>query len=769
MKGLATRRELLLGTALVGVSLNIGQVEPASGQIAPAATLTVCGSGGAQYTTIHSALRAAAGDYSRPYDVRITCGGTYDEVPGRIDFNGTLEATAPGVMVQDTLAAGAQYYFAVGTMTTPWPGSQLTMKGFHIDGLVRCPDGTVACKTRRCVQIQSTGRVTFDSMDFTNCQDGVLGADWTPGLGYKSGLTIFSGNRFNNNCSPNGPSHSIYINAGTVVVGGTIDVGGTPVVAQPNVFGECNVGYNVKSRALRTIVDNNTFVQNFTVASSAAIDDSNGGLLEVVGNTMTYGPQTGKRQPAYGILLGGLLGQNIPASYKIDRNTMTLSGVAVPFTPVSSLDNNSNVLVTNNRLPPRSALRGGLIIDGQGSIGAGNTYANGARVTPVVQNIAWDSTTLLADYRGTATPHDIAVGQPEKTVRGGNGLLTVSVNASTDAVIGGPGGINLHQERDGNNVWVWTDRASISNNVTLTKGFQTFDYGANDVLTVPGFPCRKSAINVLAGHTTLRFESPTEATTCQAFIYNGATLTVHEANAYNAFQVYPGGSLSIDGTVRREAVSETDGRVSVSVNVQTDTAGRTPFVFSVNDGAVEGDTWVTAHSGTIAAIRGWRMTTFEDDPAHIPTITLSGPISQTYFIDAASGGVIFAGDNKVEVGGSGRARGPAPRPITYHIQGSAAGSTINAEFSPVSVYLDGPGHAKVGQANKSAQPARLEVDADGSGSVEITSPWRNGTDVAVLRGVAIASQGRVGSNYVVGFTNGGTVQFDHTGTVTFRR
>jgi hypothetical protein len=163
------------------------------------------------------------------------------------------------------------------------------------------------------------------------------------------------------------------------------------------------------------------------------------------------------------------------------------------------------------------------------------------------------------------------------------------------------------------------------------------------------------------------------------------------------------------------------------------------------------------------------MTTFEDAPSHIPTITLAATTGETYFIEAVGGGTIFAGNNKVEVGGNRRARGPAPRPIAYHVQSSEAGSAVRAVFSPISVYLDGPGRVNVDRADRSPQPTRVEVDANGSGFVEITNPWRNGIDVAVLNGVTIASQGRVGANYVVGFTNGGSVQFDNTAAVSFRR
>jgi hypothetical protein len=244
---------------------------------------------------------------------------------------------------------------------------------------------------------------------------------------------------------------------------------------------------------------------------------------------------------------------------------------------------------------------------------------------------------------------------------------------------------------------------------------------------------------------------------------------VHEANARNSFNVYPGGSLRIDGTVEREAVSETNGRVSVSVNVRTGELGPKPFAFSVIDGAVEGDTWLIARAGAVEAINGWRMTTFEDAPSHIPTIRLSATTAETYLIDAIGGGTIFAGNNKVEIGGNGRDRGPAPRPIAYHVQSSQTGSAVRAAFSPLSVYLDGPGRVKVDRANRSAQPTHIEVDANGNGFVEISNQWRNGIDVAVLNGVTIASQGRVGANYVVGFTNGGSVQFDNSAAVSFRR
>jgi len=762
------KKELLLGTALIGVSLNAGLVESADAQVAPATTLTVCHSGGGQFATIHEALRAIAGDYSRPYDVQI-CPGTYPEAPGRIDFNGTIEGMGrvpDDVLVQDTQAAGTQYYFAVGTESSPYPGETMTVKDFHVDGTVFCHNGSPSCKAARCFQLQSAGLVQFDNMHITDCQDGILGNTWSPPDG--SGIVIISGSKFNNNCSDAGPSHSIYINLGTVDVGGTITVNGTAIAAQPNTFGECNYGYNVKLRPFLGIVEHNNFVQNFTVASSAAIDDSEGGTLVVRGNTMTFGPQTGQNnQPPQAILLGGILGKNIPASYTIDHNSIVLSGVTKRFVPISSIDNNPDVVVTNNTFPPRSALGPHGILQGQGTIGAGNIYADGSAVSRAVQDSAFDDTTLLADYRGTSWPHNVSVPFPTKTVWGGNGKLTVS--APGYAVIGGPGGVDITRGA----LWVWTNPASISNRLALSAGFQTFDYGANDRITVSGRACgHGNPINVLGGSTTLSFASTTQTPACAARVYQGATLTAHDSgatgsNSGNSYLAYKGSSLHVDGTAGHDNVDETDASVVVNglTIVPSGTAAPQAFTFSIRGGWINSGPKVVASGGKIRAVDGWQFVTYDAGPTDIPTITLNGTTGAHYTIKAAGGAVVYAGDNKVDIGGSGRGRGPAPEPVTYLVQSSASGSVVDSGFGRLNVYLDGSGTVKVSRANRSAQPIYLEIDSNSSGSVEISNPWRRTVDVCHLNGATIARQGALGSNYVVRLTNGGTVQFDRTSSV----
>lgn len=704
--------------------------------IPPMTVVTVCPIGG-RYPTIHDATRAIAGDYSQLYDVQI-CKGTYNEAPGKLDFNGVIEgmgASQDDVLVQLPTAAGAasQYYFAVGTQITPYPGSNLIFRNFHVDGTVPCKNGTLACKAPRAVQIQSADNVRFENMHFTDNQDDILGNPWTPADGIGT-VTVVNSN-LEKGCSPNGPSHHIYVNFGVLDV-------------ENNTFGPCAYGYPVKSRSFRTIVNHDIFTLNMAntgVPASGAVDISEGGTATITYNTLAFGPLTGTDgQPAQAFLLGGTLGRNLPASYVLDHNIVALPGVTHAFTVVSNLDQNQAVSITNTVLPAKSALRA--VLQGQGTIGPGNTYADGSAVTEVTQNTEFFSYGLFADYRSTSTPLTVAAPFANKTIWAGDAMLTVT--SSGGAVIGGPGGVNIGP---GAVQFVWTDPASQSNVLHDLTYFQEIStYGQNDTVSVAG-PCKVAPVNVFAGTTTFSHSViPTPAPFCQLRVYNGATLVDHTAaGEADTLWVYKGGTALIDGpgAYYAGALAESDAII------QATGLGSPAYTFTIQGG------WVGGGYRT----GSYNFTGYDAGPDNLPTFTLGATTSEPYVLSLRGGGVVYAGVNKVSIAGNTRSKGPTISQITYHVQSSVVGSAVNGQFGPVKVVLDGSGVVKASRANNSAQPITIDV-AGGSGSVEVAQSWRPTVDACHLNGAAIASQGAVGANYVIHLSTGGTLQFDATKT-----
>lgn len=746
--------------------------------------ITVCGTGGAQYTALNAAANSIADDYSRVYDMQI-CPGTYTSGM-HVAFNGTVEGmgtTADAVVLQ-TNCGSCQYYMGLGDIAAPYPGITLTVRNMAINGAVSA--GSPA-KAPRCVQVISGAELMFVNMHLENCQDGIL--ENYLAVPYGGNRFILSGSTFDNNCSGSGPSHGIYINTGTVVVGPparavagiapapglAIFAGGT-VSVQPNTFHECNIGYNVKLRPYYALVDGNNFVQNFTLSSSGAIDIPEGGVSEVIGNTMTFGPQTGQNNnPPQAVLLGGTYGKNLPENLYVSGNTMVLSGVTKPFTPVASLTNNTSLVVVGNTFPLASALGGNGVLEGQGTIGTGNVYADSTPVPTAVQNSFADSTTQQVDYRGVSGPQSAVMSANDKTVWGGNGVLTVTPStgaAVNDWVIGGPGGLNVTQA-DNPALFVWTDPASVNNNITLANSWNMFSFGANDQVYLTGKGCGGGApINSLAGTVTVNWLAPTTGSNCNNHDYSNMVIhglsTSTNTIGYSV-NVHPGASLTVDGSIFDVTLSEASGHIAVNnVTIVPTTTAFAAQEFSVTafGGQLQMGPDLTIANGVASAINGWWIITYENGPVNEATIVAGG--SGSNFImtgkgNATGGAVIYPGNNKFTTAGGTRSLGPPASPITYHVQASLAGTAIGAAFGAFNVYLDGPGVAAVQRANAQNQSDYVEIDPGGSGTVTIQQPWRAALDKCGLGG-GVTQTGSIvaGGTTTLSFSTGGKAVFQGT-------
>ena len=854
------RNELLMGASVLAlIELNSGYVEAQTPTV-----ITVCGTGGAQQTDLRTAIRSIVDDYSKPYDVQVTCAGAYPD-SGQAAWNGTLEAIVSGVTILENCPA-CQFYLGVGDELAPAPGAIMLVKNITIDGATT---GNPP-KTARCVQLVSANYVRFEGDTFENCQDGVLANRWALYAQAGYGVVVFSGNTFNNNCSSNGPSHAIYIAEGFLDVGGTMAVpgsivstgsltvgqtiipgdsvvaggsfsatgsivgkelivssvssgtlypgavisgtsisantviitqatGGTVggagkyyitnsqtigsetvtgsnpkellITASPNHFGECNLGYNTKARThTEAIVANNEYVQNFTVVTSAAVQAPQGGTVAVVGNTVTLGPLTGTgaATPPDAFISGGIEGFNTPATYIYADNTVVASGTTKKLTMVENLQSQAlDLMFQGNTIPPTGSLIAQGIIEGLGTVGAGNV-AGTIAVTPTIENtLFYFFTNLNADYRGTSGPKS-ATMSTDQTVWGGNGVLTAQANPPNEgyATIGGPGGLVWNAGTHDGQLWYITDANSPMDSVGVASPINFFLHGANEVLNITNN--YNGQMTIFQG-SSVTMNMLNQTKNPQGFIANmGGVLVYHGAASFGqnsdiAMEMWPGGTINVDGQTGHLGIDYNSATINFnSTIVPSGTGVAVPFNFQVTGGVINASATVTAGSGTLTAINGFALATFDDTPGEIATITLKDSSPQNYFIPAVGGATVYAGVDKVTLSGSGRSLGPPPVPLVYHVQSSAAGSTISSNTAAFSIYLDGHGVVTAGRLNNQNQSDYLEVDPGGSGTVTIQQPWRTIDKCGLGGGVTQTSSIVAGGTTTLGFSTGGKAVFQGT-------
>lgn len=739
------------------------------------------------------ATNSIANDYSKPYDVQVYPGvyGT----PHKIDFNGTLEGmgtiasgitlgngtvvstTAPGVIIQQYSGQVGQAMMIVGTTNSPYPGANLIFKNIEFDGTIT--SGSSAGKKQpACVQMQAIGAIQVQGMAFINCQMGIFGDPWTPTDG--SGVLLISGNVFQNNCSNASPDHSIYESTGTLAVGTvTVSMNGVNVTGTPNIFGECSIGYNTKSRALHTYVEGNLYYQNFVCPSSGAVDIPESSTALVSGNTVTLGPLTGgtcsgvttTREFAR---IGGTLGSYNPSNWTFQGNTIISQGATVPINGVTNLQNlPGSLTLTGNKFPLASQTASPLI--GIGTIAAGNIYADGSTITPNVNNLTIQGYPVLADYRGVGGPQ--TANPAGQTVWGGNGLLTSTYTSTTGGMIaGGPGGINLTFPHGGNSLWAWTGINS-SNTINIVNGnLQIFTFGTNDQVgigTIPGsgsLCSSKDPIMGLAGTVTVTINThngTTGSSVCDMKVENGATMNLisdywASTNVGQFIEEWPGATVTMSGKDVRPSIEGTNSTF-ITNNLSLISSTNT-MMFS---GTISGGGWISGPaavcctSGTITAINGWNDNSYESSSG-APVVTRNDPVSIAYACGCTGGGTIYAGIDKATVTGSTRALGPQPRQVALHVQSAAAGSSINGYNSPVAIYLDGPGTATATTNSNSQAPTYVEIDINGTGSIEVLQPWSISQGDSCHLGAGVTQVGSIhsGGADTLTFSNGGTAKFD---------
>lgn len=571
--------------------------------------------------------------------------------------------------------------------------------------------------------------------------------------------------------------------AGQTIAPGTTITGSYPklllVDAIGNQFGSMLAGYALKMRAgVFAVAENNTFVLNYNsaVVGSGAIDETEGATGFIINNTVSLGPYTGtSANPAYAFLTGNTEGLNVPDSYLFAGDTVIAQGTSVLLTVISSQTESSAINIVNGTYPNPTQLAAYGLIQGLGTVGPGNFYASGTAIpqSVVLDNFYGLEYSASYDYRGTGTPKTLAIPNGY-AAWGGNGLFTASpatAGGNYIAALGGPGGLTWNAGTLGAYYFILTDAGATD---TVNEGAASawaMLLSGSDTINFTGSGCANGGnnVNVMPGAAVTVNESALVSDP-ECLFYVQGHLNLQYAGGFGTgfgspITFWPGSTINATGTISGingggiSSWQGTGGDIAANLFTVGGSFGTGQnYVFDI-----DGGTEITGPKNLNVGA-WWIINTYEDAPSVVPIVTLGGTIAQVYSIAAQGGGTFYAGDNLIDITGSGRDQGPYPIPISVHVQNAESGSYLNLSGpgGPINVYDDGPGDLKVAQGKQltnSTAPFYLELDANAGGTVLIASgSWTPPYSTCALNGNSIVSEISSGGTYDVTLASGGIVQ-----------
>ena len=243
---------------------------PVAGPTREARTLRVCppaaADSGCRYASLQDALAAAL-----PGDHVILAPGLYEE--------GALIAT-PSLVLRGEPGAHLRGHAVQGKAALVVKADDVLIEGIECSGIA-VRDGNGAC-----IRIEGDD-LTVRNVHFHDNQQGILSG---PG----GGALLIEDSLFERN-GFGGQAHGVYI-------GDTID---TFVFRHNLILATTGAGHGLKSRAQRTIIENNV-IASLDGEDSRAIDLPNGGEVVIRGNVLEKGPNSSNGQ-MIGLALEGRL------------------------------------------------------------------------------------------------------------------------------------------------------------------------------------------------------------------------------------------------------------------------------------------------------------------------------------------------------------------------------------------------------------------------------------------------------------------------------
>ena len=262
-----------------------------------------------QFSTIAAAVAA-----SKDGDVIAVKAGTYTNDFATITTKITMEGV--GGMVNLVATTPPPNGKAILVTTTDVALDHLSFSGAKV------ADGNGAG-----VRYQG-GNLVVNNCLFTTNQDGLLAS------GDPTGSITINHSEFSKNGTGDGQTHNIYV--GQV---------GTLTITNSYIH-DAVVGHEIKSRALKTVIENNRITDGPTGTASYSIDLPNGGNASISGNTIEQGPQS--HNPAI-IHFGGEGTPYASSSLAVSGNTI-LNDLSSPSATAVLNQTSVSATLTNNKV-----------------------------------------------------------------------------------------------------------------------------------------------------------------------------------------------------------------------------------------------------------------------------------------------------------------------------------------------------------------------------------------------------------------------------------
>jgi Hint domain len=333
---------------------------------------------GAQFTTISDAVAAAnTGD---TIDVQA---GTYtNDFPQLINKSITLQGV--GGMVN--LVATQDIPNQKGILDVGGSGVTVTIDNFAISGGI-VSDG--AGGNGAAIRYEG-GNLTLNNDYIFDNQEGLLGAS-DPSGSITINSTEFADNGNNTPGSPGyGFTHNLYVGDVATL---TID---------NSYFTGANVGHEIKSRALETIIENSRIQDGPTGTASYGIDLPNGGIALIENNVIEKGPDA--QNP--GIISYGEEGNVYAGSSLTVTGNTILNDNGNPAVTAVVNDTNVTAEITGNSF---FNLTSGQIMHGPASV-SGSVFLATEPVLDTAPPLCFVAGTRIATPRGEVAVERLEVG-----------------------------------------------------------------------------------------------------------------------------------------------------------------------------------------------------------------------------------------------------------------------------------------------------------------------------------------------------------------------
>ncbi len=298
-----------------------------------------------------------------------------------------------------------------------------------------------------------SGNLVLNHDSFIGNQDGLL-ANPDP-----AGSITINASYFADNGSGTGYTHNLYVNeVGTLFINGS-------------TFTAAQVGHEIKSRALNTIITNNTIVDGPSGTASYGIDLPNGGNATIVGNLIEKGPNS--ENPT--MISAGEEGSVYANSALTIADNTLLNDLASPASLAVMNDTGSLAEIAGNAIFGLSSAQ---IVSGPAMV-ANNTLLGSEPAlpspAPIPQN-ATASTEIGVTGAQTLTSSG-------NLVIGGTAALSLLDQAGDNTIFGGAGGLSLIGAAGDQIVTA----AGAADTITLAGGSETLDsLGADTILASAG-------------------------------------------------------------------------------------------------------------------------------------------------------------------------------------------------------------------------------------------------------------------------------------------